>query len=98
MKTLKLTEEQVNRICTPLFKDIQQKHFQVCKTKGGNVAIVFSRCAGGEYPLLGAYYTSDDDEDGEWMASKWSAEGRFNSKAFSLLDLMSVLPIDAEVY
>lgn len=47
---------------------------EVRLTTGGSSCIIISRNAGGDKPILGAYWTGD-----EWLPCKWDVNGRFLS-------------------
>lgn len=87
---MSLNQTLIEQICHKFFKDIEHHTFNVYLTKGNNIAIILSHQAGGSSPLLGAYYTSNDPSDGEWIPAKWQADGMYPS----INDKLTHCPLD----
>ena len=87
MKHKKWTEDEIVHICKDVLGDLENNKFKVFLTRSGSIAIIFTHNAGGQLPLLGAYYSGE-----EWYPAKWMANGCFPSINESLtqtdLDLL----------
>lgn len=70
---VKFKKAQLEALCNPIFEDATNT-FGVLMTKIGTPAIIFTKQAGGDYPIAGMYWNG-----GEWMPTKWCADGRWPS-------------------
>lgn len=91
---MNITSSVIETVCNRFFEGIVQKNFKVVFTRGGNLSIILSHNAGGPKPLLGAYYTTND-ENGEWLPATWFESGHFHPDHQTKLDLL--LPNEKEV-
>ena len=82
----KYSEEEVIAL-TKEFFDLSNP--EVFFTAGGSIAVVLTRKAGGDRPLLGAYYTGE-----EWLAQQWDVDGKIFSDEIRKIDL--ILPNTSE--
>lgn len=77
-----MTNEEISLLCSPIFEDIKTS-FGVVLTRTKAPVILITRMAGGEYPIIGMYWTGD-----EWIPSKWGIDGKWpSSKPVCELDL-----------
>ncbi len=78
------SQQEVDDICSPFFKSILDGNFHVTITKSGSIAIIISKKAGGNKPVIGLYWTGE-----EWIPAKWDEFGKFiNSENPRGLDLI----------
>jgi len=91
---MKVNNDVVEKVCNRFFEGISEKNFKVVFTKGGNIVIIISYHGGGAKPLLGAYYTSND-ENGEWLPCSWFESGHYHPGHQTKLDLL--LPHEKEL-
>lgn len=89
--TLTQNHDTIQSICNKFFENSSGLP-KVVFTKGHNIVIITSMTAGSNQPLLGAYYTSDSIEDGEWIPSRWHSNGSYSLNRAGLLDLVLQTP------
>ena len=69
--TFETTTNLVSKLVHPeLFKGIKIYH-----TRNKTLVVVFSSNGGGDCPILGAYYTGEN----EWIPAKWNPNGMYPS-------------------
>lgn len=91
---MKIDNEVIEKVCNKFFGGIAEKNFKILFTRGGNLSIIISHHAGGNKPLLGAYYTAND-ESGEWLPATWFESGHYHPVHQTKLDL--IMPQEKEV-
>lgn len=64
--------------------------FPTIKANKGNLCIIYTTKAGGNYPIHGAYLIKNGDEN-VWVPTFWGIDGKHSHKTGSGLDITNEL-------
>ena len=89
MKSNVWTEKKLQKLCGPIFENVEQS-FRVEQSRAGIPVIIFTTLGGGNYPVMGMWWDNE-----MWQMARWSEDGKFPS--ISETDFDSDLDLDLEV-